>query len=661
MGKNRVIWGLLLAAALGLYLFDNGTGTRLLLASVILTPMCSGLALWLLGAKLNVRLLLPEEALPGEPFRGVLILKSRGRIPAARASCRVELIHVLTGERIMTTINRPLGPGGTAEVLLTCSAARSGELEVKVTRLRAADAFGLFTRRLSGEAAARVTICPRLVPSSEEREAEPSLDASEYSTRRAGADPSETFQIREYVPGDSIRQIHWKLSQKTGRLLVRELGLPVEPTMGRAYEPDKGSPSCTLGPEPEEGRFGRLWRAGLAAALYAALAGLLCQLAGTGAAVIPALLPGAALAAALPLLPQKRRRWLLPVLLAVTALWRLFLGQTALDGEKLLLNGLFDASERRQAYVYEKFAVSAPEDEWMACLQAALLPLGLALGGALGWCLSWRRRWPLVILPAVTAAGLAYLGAPPGAGWCVLLALGLTAALTGGVRWNWRGLALGTAAIVCALVLLVFPGEDPALAAWEDGARDALALYTTIQTPLPEDEPEEQPDAPEEPPLFQPENAPVDWGGGLLDWARPLSGFLILLLLAIVLFAPSIASDRLKKRRAKNRAGLDDPDNAAAIRAAFLYSLRWFRLGGVTPDNVPFSRYALRIGEALSPRLRQRFEEMLPLWQEAAYSAHTMDTAQREAMLAFLEEARQAVWERLGRRQRFLAKYVEAL
>lgn len=44
---------------------------------------------------------------------------------------------------------------------------------------------------------------------------------------RPGTDPSETFSIREYLPGDPIRQIHWKLSQKNDTTMLRELGLPV--------------------------------------------------------------------------------------------------------------------------------------------------------------------------------------------------------------------------------------------------------------------------------------------------------------------------------------------------------------------------------------------------------------------------------------------------
>ena len=55
----------------------------------------------------------------------------------------------------------------------------------------------------------------------------PDMDSSEYSMYHPGNDPSETFALREYLPGDRIKNIHWKLSEKTDHLLVRQLGLPV--------------------------------------------------------------------------------------------------------------------------------------------------------------------------------------------------------------------------------------------------------------------------------------------------------------------------------------------------------------------------------------------------------------------------------------------------
>lgn len=53
------------------------------------------------------------------------------------------------------------------------------------------------------------------------------LDPEEYSPYKKGQDLTETFQIREYVPGNPLSQIHWKLSGKMDQLMVRDASLPI--------------------------------------------------------------------------------------------------------------------------------------------------------------------------------------------------------------------------------------------------------------------------------------------------------------------------------------------------------------------------------------------------------------------------------------------------
>lgn len=52
-------------------------------------------------------------------------------------------------------------------------------------------------------------------------------ESEEYSKERKGSDPTEVFQIRDYQRGDRLRSIHWKLSVKTGDLMVCEHSLPL--------------------------------------------------------------------------------------------------------------------------------------------------------------------------------------------------------------------------------------------------------------------------------------------------------------------------------------------------------------------------------------------------------------------------------------------------
>ena len=59
--------------------------------------------------------------------------------------------------------------------------------------------------------------------------------------------------------------------------------------------------------------------------------------------------------------------------------------------------------------------------------------------------------------------------------------------------------------------------------------------------------------------------------------------------------------------------------------------------------------------------VRRAFEEAVPLWREAAYSGHALGEAQRAAMRGFLDAAMAAAQGKLTRRQRFRARYIEAL
>lgn len=51
-------------------------------------------------------------------------------------------------------------------------------------------------------------------------------DADVYDDFRPGYDTSETFEIREYQEKDKLQKVHWKLSAKMDKLMVKESSLP---------------------------------------------------------------------------------------------------------------------------------------------------------------------------------------------------------------------------------------------------------------------------------------------------------------------------------------------------------------------------------------------------------------------------------------------------
>lgn len=90
------------------------------------------------------------------------------------------------------------------------------------------DLVGLFRFRCADFPESRTVLYPpetqmELILS---RETVGAAQAEGLMQNRRSSDPSEIFDIRDYVPGDDIRTVHWKLSAKTGSLIVRQASDP---------------------------------------------------------------------------------------------------------------------------------------------------------------------------------------------------------------------------------------------------------------------------------------------------------------------------------------------------------------------------------------------------------------------------------------------------
>lgn len=219
MWKNRVAWAFLCLGALAAYVFENGLGTALLLSLCLGLPLVSGLVLALWPVKLRGELRVPELADRGEEAACRLILTGPRLLPIR---CLVTAQNRFTGQTARICAAEV---GETAFVL---TPVHCGSYLVTVGPATVYDLLGIFKKNCLVEAAGTLLTPPQTVPLALElAQTGTGADSETYSALRPGADPSETFRIRDYVPGDSIRQIHWKLSEKTGKTLVRDFGLPL--------------------------------------------------------------------------------------------------------------------------------------------------------------------------------------------------------------------------------------------------------------------------------------------------------------------------------------------------------------------------------------------------------------------------------------------------
>lgn len=105
-----------------------------------------------------------------------------------------------------------------------------GCVEVRVKWIRIYDFLEILCISRKCEDTAYVKVMPefQLIPLEITRPVrEYQADADVYSGERKGDDPSEVYQVREYHTGDSLKDIHWKLSAREGELMIKERGFPL--------------------------------------------------------------------------------------------------------------------------------------------------------------------------------------------------------------------------------------------------------------------------------------------------------------------------------------------------------------------------------------------------------------------------------------------------
>ncbi len=202
-------WMLYLVVWVGCLIFYYAYGQWLgwvLLAAVSVLPVCS--LVLSLPVMLTARLQLRMPAAVSAGDLTALELTLRSVLPHPDWKVRVLAHHPLSGKTWL------LQPG------FDCPTEHCGVLECSFSRGRIYDYLGLFCLRLKTPESRTLVVLPKPRKPAVVPDAQRQLAAAWRP--KPGGGFSENHELRLYRPGDSLRQIHWKLSGKTGKLILRQ-------------------------------------------------------------------------------------------------------------------------------------------------------------------------------------------------------------------------------------------------------------------------------------------------------------------------------------------------------------------------------------------------------------------------------------------------------
>lgn len=218
MLKNRLLYLLGVLAAFVFHIFYFGWYSWYLLVLVLCLPW---FVLFVsLPAMLQVRLklTLPEQCTVGDTaFLRVTTITGRRTLPYCRINLTVK--STLDGK---TTVYRQ---GWRPKERIALDTQCAGILQCSAKGSRVCDYLGLFALPVRGSYTRELLVLPRPLPP------DPLPDLAVFAAGRRRPKPgggfSEEHELREYRAGDPLRDIHWKLSAKTDRMILREAQEPV--------------------------------------------------------------------------------------------------------------------------------------------------------------------------------------------------------------------------------------------------------------------------------------------------------------------------------------------------------------------------------------------------------------------------------------------------
>lgn len=181
-----------------------------------------------IGAKYQI-------AQKGEPFFVQIRVENRSHLPIYRGEIRIRYRNTVAEKWKKETLTF-YAEQEENMVQLERRSPYSASLEFVIEKACIYDMLGLFCARIwKKKTSAQRHIEVKVLPQLHELLDDPlrpnpsvMIEGERYSDVLGGDDPAQVFDIREYMDGDRLNRIHWKMTVKKDELMVKEFGLPID-------------------------------------------------------------------------------------------------------------------------------------------------------------------------------------------------------------------------------------------------------------------------------------------------------------------------------------------------------------------------------------------------------------------------------------------------
>lgn len=223
-----ITWTLILLLSVVYMIFSESLFSFILFLIIFIIPIIAAF-INRASPKLDFKAEFTDHCEKGETVKGKVIVSNQRHMIYRCVKINIKIENLLTGESACEQVLSTLYAFGNSEFSVKYKSEYCGTIEVSCENARVYDFFGLTYRKLKIAESRSSTVLPDVFPIDIKLNAALGVNGEVQTyADRIGSDLSEVYDFREYVQGDSPKQIHWKLSQKHNELIVKQGSIPTE-------------------------------------------------------------------------------------------------------------------------------------------------------------------------------------------------------------------------------------------------------------------------------------------------------------------------------------------------------------------------------------------------------------------------------------------------
>lgn len=232
MAKNRVLYLALLLCSIWIFIVYIDYSALAILVLFVTLPIVMLIITFICSRNVTVSVM-GDNGMVEKHSTGKITLhvKNTSLMPFSGAIMYITVENCYDGKKYTKKLKINIPDREVSKFIINISSPYCGKIHVSVSRFKIYDCFGIwsFKGKIKNEGDIYVVPHINVVNLVANRNMNEYVeDPVMYSEQIPGDDNSQVFDVREYMQGDKIQRIHWKLTAKKEDMYVKEFSMPID-------------------------------------------------------------------------------------------------------------------------------------------------------------------------------------------------------------------------------------------------------------------------------------------------------------------------------------------------------------------------------------------------------------------------------------------------